>query len=98
MNLTTCAAPVESGSSAGLDCVADDNSVPEAGSAAASPFAEASAEAKRLAAAVLEVLAGTRGPGEAAVALGISLPRYYQLKGRALGRSARRLRAAPRRP
>src|SRR5262249_26309670 len=50
----------------------------------ASPFAESSQEAKRLAAAVLEVLAGTRGPSEAASALGISLPRYYQLEGRAL--------------
>jgi hypothetical protein len=50
----------------------------------ASPFAESSLEAKRLAAAVLEVLAGTRGPSEAAAALGISLPRYYQLESRAL--------------
>jgi len=48
------------------------------------PFAESSPEAKRLAAAVLEVLAGTRGPAEAAMALEISLPRYYQLEGRAL--------------
>jgi hypothetical protein len=53
-------------------------------SAPAPPFAESSAEAKRVAAAVLEVLAGTRGPAEAAAALGISLPRYYQLEGRAL--------------
>ena len=84
MSLTSCAAPVETGSSAGLESVADDSPVAKAGSAAASPFAEASAEAKRVAAAVLEVLAGTRGPSEAAVALGISLPRYYQLEGRAL--------------
>ena len=63
MNLTSCAAPVETGSSAGLESVADDSPVAKAGSAAASPFAEASAEAKRVAAAVLEVLAGTRGPG-----------------------------------
>jgi hypothetical protein len=53
-------------------------------SAPAPPFAESSAEAKRVAAAVLEVLAGTRGPAEAAAALGISQPRYYQLEGRAL--------------
>jgi len=53
-------------------------------SAPAPPFAESSPEAKRLAAAVLEVLAGTRGPAEAAAALAISLPRYYQLEGRAL--------------
>jgi hypothetical protein len=41
-------------------------------------------EAKRLAAALLEVLAGVRTPTEAATALGLSLPRYYQLEGRAL--------------
>lgn len=45
---------------------------------------EGSAEAKRLAATILEVLAGTRGPSEAAQVLGISLPRYYQLETRAL--------------
>ena len=36
-----------------------------------------------MAAAILEVLAGAR-PGGAAAALGMSLPRYYQLEGRAL--------------
>src|SRR5262245_47690243 len=41
-------------------------------------------EAKRLAASVLEVLAGARTPAQAAAALGLSLPRYYQLEGRAL--------------
>lgn len=46
---------------------------------------EGSAEAKRLAAAILEVLAGARGPSEAAEVLGISLARYYQLETRALG-------------
>jgi hypothetical protein len=44
----------------------------------------ASVEAKRLAAAILEVLAGARGPGEAAQVLGISLCRYYQLENRAI--------------
>ncbi len=44
----------------------------------------ASAEAKRLAAAILEVLAGARTPTEAAQALGLSLPRYYLLEDRAL--------------
>jgi hypothetical protein len=44
----------------------------------------ASAEAKRLAAAILEVLAGARTPTEAALALGLSLPRYYLLEDRAL--------------
>ena len=32
---------------------------------------------------VLEVLAGTRTPGEAAASLAVSLPRYYQLEARA---------------
>jgi hypothetical protein len=40
--------------------------------------------AQRLAAAILEVLAGGRTPGQAAEALGVSLPRYYYLEGRAL--------------
>jgi hypothetical protein len=44
----------------------------------------ASAEAKRLAAAILEVLAGVRTPTAAAEALSLSLPRYYQLEVRAL--------------
>jgi hypothetical protein len=43
-----------------------------------------SREAKRLAAAILEVLAGARTPTEAATALGLSLPRYYQVESRAL--------------
>lgn len=42
------------------------------------------AAAKRVAAAILEVLGGIRLPSDAAVALGISLPRYYQLETRAL--------------
>lgn len=44
----------------------------------------ASTEAKRLAAAILEVLAGTRTPTEAAQVLGMALPRYYLLELRAL--------------
>src|SRR5262249_48096300 len=44
----------------------------------------ASAEAKRLAAAILEVLAGMRTPAGAAQVLKLSLPRYYQLEVRAL--------------
>jgi hypothetical protein len=44
----------------------------------------ASAEAKRVAAAILEVLAGARTPTEAAQTLGLSLPRYYLLESRAL--------------
>ena len=45
---------------------------------------DASREAKRLAAAILEVLAGARTPTETATALGLSVPRYYQLESRAL--------------
>ena len=45
---------------------------------------EASREAKRLAAVILEVLAGVRQPGQAAEALQLSLPRYYQVETRAL--------------
>jgi hypothetical protein len=41
-------------------------------------------EARRRAAAILEVLAGARTPVQAATALGVSLPRYYQLEARAL--------------
>lgn len=45
---------------------------------------EASKEAKRLAAVILEVLAGVRQPPQAAEALQLSLPRYYQVEVRAL--------------
>jgi hypothetical protein len=41
-------------------------------------------EARRTAAAVLEVLAGARTPTEAAGALGVSTNRYYQLEARAI--------------
>ena len=41
-------------------------------------------EAKQLAAAILEVLAGARTPTEAATALELSVPRYYQLEAQAL--------------
>lgn len=44
--------------------------------------AEASREAKRLAAVLLDVLTGSRTPPQAADALGVSLPRYYQLEER----------------
>jgi hypothetical protein len=37
-----------------------------------------------MAAAILEVLAGARTPGQAAEALGLSLPRYFQVETRAL--------------
>jgi hypothetical protein len=41
-------------------------------------------EARKLAAAILEVLAGQRTPMQAAEALSISLPRYYQVEAGAL--------------
>ena len=44
----------------------------------------ASREAQRVAAAILEVLAGVRTPTDAAAALGISVPRYYLWEQRAL--------------
>lgn len=43
-----------------------------------------SLETKRLATAILEVLAGVRTPADAAKTLNISLPRYYLLEQRAL--------------
>ena len=45
---------------------------------------DSSRDARRLAAALLEVLAGARTPTQAAAALGVSLPRYYHLEARAL--------------
>ncbi len=44
----------------------------------------ASREARRTAAAILEVLGGARTVPDAASALGVSPPRYYQLETRAL--------------
>ena len=45
---------------------------------------QASREARQLAAVILDVLAGARTPQQAAEALSLSLPRYYQLEARAL--------------
>jgi hypothetical protein len=45
---------------------------------------QASPQARRLAAVILEVLAGLRGPSEAAEAIGVSVPRYYAAEARAL--------------
>jgi hypothetical protein len=45
---------------------------------------QASKEAKRLAAVILEVLAGLRTLPQAAEVLQLSLPRYYQLEARGL--------------
>ena len=46
---------------------------------------EASKDAKRKAAVILEVWAGLRTPLQAAEALGLSLPRYYQIEAHGLG-------------
>lgn len=43
-----------------------------------------SPQARKIATAILEVLVGNRSPTDAAGALSISLPRYYQLETRAL--------------
>ncbi len=48
------------------------------------PAQPASREAQRLAAVILEVLAGVRTPPEAAAALTVSLPQYYLWERRAL--------------
>jgi hypothetical protein len=48
------------------------------------PVPRSGPQAARVAACVLEVLAGMRTPAEAAGELGVSLPRYYQLEQRAL--------------
>jgi hypothetical protein len=45
---------------------------------------QSSRQARLLAAAILEVLAGLRNPAQAAAAVGLSLQRYYQLESRAL--------------
>lgn len=57
-----------------------------------------SSQARRQAAAILEVLAGVRRPLEAAQALGTSLPRYYQLERRALLGMLSACEPAPRGP
>ena len=62
------------------------------------PRGGASEQARRQAAAILEVLAGVRRPGEAAQVLGTSLPRYYQLEQRALAGLVSACEPAPRGP
>lgn len=57
---------------------------------------EHSREAQRLAAAILEVLAGARTPAQAAAALSVSLPRYYQLESRGLHALVAACEARPR--
>ena len=62
----------------------DVQSAPAVQPAAGDPAPEAGQEARRLAAAILEVLAGLQTPSVAARGLGLSLARYYQLEVRAL--------------
>lgn len=65
---------------------------------APTPRGGASEQARRQAAAILEVLAGVRRPSEAAQVLGTSLPRYYQLEQRALAGLVSACEPAPRGP
>jgi hypothetical protein len=50
----------------------------------ASLLPEASKDARRMAAVILEVWAGMRTPVQAAEVLGLSLPRYYQIEAAGL--------------
>jgi hypothetical protein len=59
---------------------------------------DAGHEAQRLAAAILDVLAGVRTPSQAAEALGVSVPRYYQVETRALQALVAACQARPRGP
>lgn len=56
----------------------------------------ASREARQLAAVILDVLAGSRTPQQAADTQGVSLPRYYQLEARALSGLISACEARPR--
>jgi hypothetical protein len=57
---------------------------------------DASREAQKRAAAILEVLAGMRTPSQAAEALGISLPHYFQVETRAMQALVASCEARPR--
>ena len=57
---------------------------------------EASPQARKQAAAILEVLAGVRTPADAAQVIGVSLVRYYQWEQRALRGLLRACEPAPR--
>jgi len=61
-------------------------------------IAQSSGEARRRAAAVLEVLSGVRTCAQAAEALGVSLPRYYLLEQRAVSGLVAACEPAPRGP
>ena len=55
-----------------------------------------SAEARRLAAGILEVMSGERGPAQVSEALGISSMRYYALEERAIQGMVKALEPRPR--
>ena len=59
---------------------------------------QATSDARRRAAAVLEVLAGVRTPADAAQAVGVTLPRYYLLEQKAIGALVASCEPAPRGP
>jgi hypothetical protein len=59
---------------------------------------DSSREAQRIAAVVLEVLAGVRTPTQAAETLAVSVPRYYQLETRAVHGLVAACEARPRGP
>jgi hypothetical protein len=59
---------------------------------------QATSDARRRAAAVLEVLAGVRTPTQAAETLAVSLPRYYLIEQRAIGGLVAACEPAPRGP
>ena len=71
---------------------------PSARQAPSPVLSPASVQARRQAAAILEVLAGVRRPVEAAQVLETSLPRYYQLERRALAGLLAACEPAPRGP
>jgi len=59
------------------------------------PQAPVSRDAQRIAAVILEVLAGVRTPTEAAAAVGLSVPRYYLWEQRALAGMVRACEPRP---
>jgi hypothetical protein len=59
---------------------------------------DASREARQMTAAILDVLAGARTPAQAAEALGVSLPRYFQLETQAMHALVKSCEPKPRGP
>lgn len=67
-----------------------------AGGSRQAVVSQATSDARRRAAAVLEVLAGVRTPAEAAAVVGVTLPRYYLIEQRAIGALVTSCEPAPR--